>query len=178
MSGGQRQRICLARCLYSTAPIVILDSPFSALDNKIVSNILEDAIRNILLRKKRTVILTTDDPSLLSYAQVRHPSSLLRSLITSQHVIVLDNGRVTAQGTPKDVEKEFPQNQNRSLGQKIKTANERWRLLKTITRCGMVVKNSIENRKKQQQLFPTKQSVQDVYLPRINSRKLLKKLSR
>ena len=178
MSGGQRQRICLARCLYSTAPIVILDSPFSALDNKIVSNILEDAIRNILLRKKRTVILTTDDPSLLSYAQVRHPSSLLRSLITSQHVIVLDNGRVTAQGTPKDVEKEFPQTQNRSLGQKIKTANERWRLLKTITRCGMVVKNSIENRKKQQQLFPTKQSVQDVYLPRINSRKLLKKLSR
>ena len=93
-------------------------------------------------------------------------------------MIVLDNGRVTAQGTPKDVEKEFPQNQNRSLGQKIKTANERWRLLKTITRCGMVVKNSIENRKKQQQLFPTKQSVQDVYLPRINSRKLLKKLSR
>ena len=67
---------------------------------------------------------------------------------------------------------------DRPGGLKVKTANERWRLLKTVTRCGMVVKNSIEDRKKQQQLFPTKQSVQDVYLPRINSRKLLRKLSR
>lgn len=75
------------RCLYSTAPIVILDSPFSALDNKIVHNILgkvsrsdwhqgcpmqclEKAITNILLKKRRTVILTTSDPSLLSLAQV------------------------------------------------------------------------------------------------------------
>ena len=35
LSGGQRQRLALARCLYSTAPIVLLDSPFSALDNKL-----------------------------------------------------------------------------------------------------------------------------------------------
>lgn len=45
LSGGQRQRICLARCLYSTAPIVILDSPFSALDNNIVNNIRGEAER-------------------------------------------------------------------------------------------------------------------------------------
>ena len=28
------------RCVYSTAPIVILDSPFSAVDNNVANNIL------------------------------------------------------------------------------------------------------------------------------------------
>ena len=75
------------RCVYSTAPIVILDNPFSAVDNKVSSNILGKmknnfiiktnvkcfigkAIINILLKKKRTVILTTDNPFLLKHAKV------------------------------------------------------------------------------------------------------------
>ena len=158
LSGGQRQRLGLARCLYSTAPIVLLDSPFSAIDNNLSRSILDKAIVKILGKKKRTVIMTTDDPSILSYAQ---------------YVIVLENGRIKMQGSFEDVLVEYPEAQNASKLIKedklvTKTAHQRWRLLKTVTKCGMIVKNSIETKKKQFKL-PMKHSVQDMYLPKLES---------
>lgn len=115
---------------------MILDSPFSALDNKIVHNILgkvfiltwqavtdtnamqclEKAISNILLRKRRTVIVTTSDPSLLSLAQVGKLKLNFKYFFQfpfSQHIIVLDNGTIKAQGTFQDVKEEFPDNLTR-----------------------------------------------------------------
>jgi len=160
LSGGQRQRLGLARCLYSTAPIVLLDAPFSAIDNKLSHSIMDNAIINILLKKKRTVIMTTDDSNILSYAQ---------------YVIVLEHGRIRMQGSFEDVVAEYPEAQSQSKVIKeeksgTKTACERWRLLKNVTRCGMIVKNTIETKKKQFKL-PMKQSVQDMYLPRVGTSK-------
>ena len=167
LSGGQRQRLGLARCLYSTAPIVLLDSPFSAIDNKLSRTIFDKAILKILAKKRRTVIMTTNDTSLLQFAQ---------------HVIVLEDGRVKLQGTFEKILVEYPEAENPSkviMENKLgtKTACQRWKLLKNVTKCGMVVKNTIETQKKQFKL-PQKQSVQDIYLPKLTSKRKFFRSSR
>jgi len=45
LSGGQEQRICLARALISRAPIILLDEPFSNIDNVTLSKIYPKLIR-------------------------------------------------------------------------------------------------------------------------------------
>lgn len=52
VSGGEKQKIELARALYSGRPVLILDEPYSALDQKS----LLDIERDILMDPKKTVI--------------------------------------------------------------------------------------------------------------------------
>ncbi|KAG8809950.1 hypothetical protein FRC19_004879, partial [Serendipita sp. 401] len=42
LSGGQRQRIALARAVYSRAPLIMLDDPFSALDGETAAHVTPD----------------------------------------------------------------------------------------------------------------------------------------
>ena len=60
--------------------------------------------------------MTTSDPSLLSLAQVQRLKTSVLYILKyplSQHIIVLDNGTVKAQGTLQDVKEEFPENLSR-----------------------------------------------------------------
>ena len=58
--------------------------------------------------------MTTSDPSLLSLAQVeKYNIFFFYQFSFSQHIIVLDNGRIKAQGTLQDVKEEFPENLSR-----------------------------------------------------------------
>ena len=59
LSGGQKQRIALARAIYSPSRTVILDDPLSALDPHVASGVFEKGINELLLKRKRTVILVT-----------------------------------------------------------------------------------------------------------------------
>lgn len=65
LSGGQRQRIALARALYKTPAVVVLDEPSSNLDSE-----GEHALKNAIAKLKEqgsTVIIITHRPHLLSH---------------------------------------------------------------------------------------------------------------
>ena len=81
LSGGQRQRLSMARAFLKDAPILILDEPTAALDA-----VSEGLVLNALgrLRAGRTLFV------------IAHRLSTVRQ---ADRIIVLDAGRIVAQGT-------------------------------------------------------------------------------
>jgi ATP-binding cassette, subfamily B, bacterial len=81
LSGGQRQRLSMARAFLKDAPILILDEPTAALDS-----LSEQLVLNALarLRAGRTLFV------------IAHRLSTVRQ---ADRIIVLDAGRIVAQGT-------------------------------------------------------------------------------
>jgi ABC-type multidrug transport system fused ATPase/permease subunit len=88
LSGGQKQRISLARALYSKARHVLLDDVLSAVDSHTAKWIFDKALMGPLMHN-RTCILVTHNVSLC--------------LPPAKFAVVLDNGRVAAQGTASEV---------------------------------------------------------------------------
>jgi ABC-type multidrug transport system fused ATPase/permease subunit len=88
LSGGQKQRISLARALYSPAAHLLLDDCLSAVDSHTAKWIYDNCITGPLM-EHRTCILVT------------HNVALCVPLATK--VVVLENGRVLAQGDPETV---------------------------------------------------------------------------
>jgi len=80
LSGGERQRLSIARAILKNAPILILDEPTSSLD-AISEEIVFTALRR--LRVGRTTIV------------IAHRLSTVRD---ADRILVLDNGRIEAQG--------------------------------------------------------------------------------
>ena len=60
LSGGQQQRTALARILVSNPNILLLDEPFSALDNHLRFR-LEQEVRQLIGRFGKTVVLVSHD---------------------------------------------------------------------------------------------------------------------
>ncbi|MET0215256.1 MAG: ABC transporter ATP-binding protein [Vicinamibacterales bacterium] len=85
LSGGERQRLGIARAILKNAPILILDEPTSSLD-AISEQIVFDALRR--LRHERTTIV------------IAHRLSTIRD---ATRILVLDDGRLVAQGTHEDL---------------------------------------------------------------------------
>jgi ATP-binding cassette subfamily B protein/subfamily B ATP-binding cassette protein MsbA len=81
LSGGERQRLSVARAIIKNAPILILDEPTSSLD-AISEEIVFAALRR--LRAGRTTIV------------IAHRLSTVRD---ADRILVLDDGRIVAQGT-------------------------------------------------------------------------------
>ena len=88
VSGGQKQRISLARALYSNARHVLLDDCLSAVDSHTAQHIFEHCVLGPLMYN-RTCILVTHNIALC--------------VPQAQHVIVLNNGKITAKGKPETV---------------------------------------------------------------------------
>ncbi|KAF1998900.1 hypothetical protein P154DRAFT_241162 [Amniculicola lignicola CBS 123094] len=88
LSGGQKQRISLARALYSSARHVLLDDVLSAVDSHTAKWIFDQALLGSLMYN-RTCILVTHNVSLC--------------LPHAQFAVVLENGRITAQGSATSV---------------------------------------------------------------------------
>lgn len=81
LSGGQRQRIAIARALVRRPPVLLLDEPTTGLDAATQRGVVEAL--EVLMQGATTVIVT-------------HDMRLVRS---ADRIVVLDAGRVVAQGT-------------------------------------------------------------------------------
>ena len=90
LSGGQKQRLGLARALYTRPKLLVLDEATSAMDAKTEAGI-SDAIEK--LGKTTTVVVIAHRLSTIQHADI---------------VFVMENGRVSAQGTFAEVRKAVP----------------------------------------------------------------------
>jgi len=68
LSGGEQQRVALARCLLREQPVLLLDEPFSALDESTRHEMIE-LTKNVIQQHELCVVLVThnrDDAQLLN----------------------------------------------------------------------------------------------------------------
>src|SRR5438445_242475 len=88
ISGGERQRVALARALVIDPGILLLDEPLAALDAAIKSKIVHD-------------LRTWNQEHRVPVVYVTHSREEVFAL--GERAIVIENGRVIAQGTPHQV---------------------------------------------------------------------------
>ncbi len=91
LSGGQKRRIDIARALLHSPKILFLDEPTTGLDpqtRKTVWNV----IKKLQQDKSMTVFLTTH---------------YMEEAANADNVVILDSGRVAAEGTPHELKTRF-----------------------------------------------------------------------
>jgi iron(III) transport system ATP-binding protein len=88
LSGGEQQRVALARAIVPRPQVVLLDEPFSGLDQRLKESVREETLA--LLRETRaTTLLVTHDPDeALAFADTIH---------------VMEAGRIAQSGLPDEL---------------------------------------------------------------------------
>src|ERR1700739_625325 len=87
LSGGQKQRLALAMALVNDPRVVFLDEPTAGLDPQVRREIYD--IIEELKKEKKTILITTH--------YIEEAEKLC------DHVAIVDQGRVIAMGTPKEL---------------------------------------------------------------------------
>ena len=91
LSGGQRRRIDVARALFHNPKILVLDEPTTGLDpqtRKTLWNVISDLRKN----ENMTVFLTTH---------------YMEEASEADYVVILDNGKISAEGTPLELKNAY-----------------------------------------------------------------------
>lgn len=86
LSGGQQQRVALARAIAPGPSVILLDEPFSALDEYLRES-LRTEVRQLLKNLKATVVMVTHDQG--------------EALALGDRVAVMRNGRIVQVGDPR-----------------------------------------------------------------------------
>jgi osmoprotectant transport system ATP-binding protein len=87
LSGGQRQRVGLARALAAEPPVLLMDEPFGALD-PLTRGEMQDMLRELMARLKKTVLLVTHD--------------LDEALYLGDRIVLLHEGKMVADLAPEE----------------------------------------------------------------------------
>ncbi|MEU0879223.1 ABC transporter ATP-binding protein [Lentzea sp. NPDC005914] len=88
LSGGQAQRVALARALATSPELLLLDEPLAALDASTRLRVRSELGRHLQNYPGHT-LLVTHDP--------------LDAMVLADRLVILEDGRVVQQGTPRDV---------------------------------------------------------------------------
>ncbi|KAF0245111.1 MAG: hypothetical protein FD180_1888 [Planctomycetota bacterium] len=88
LSGGERQRVAIARAVAAKPALLLLDEPLAAVDRPMRARIIP-YLASIPDRLQIPVVVVTHDPH--------------EVLALASHIVVLDRGRVVAQGDPRDI---------------------------------------------------------------------------
>lgn len=81
LSGGQRQRVGLARALAADPKILLMDEPFGALD-PLTRAEMQNMLRDLMTRMKKTVLLVTHD--------------LNEALYLGHRIVLMSEGKLVA----------------------------------------------------------------------------------
>lgn len=93
LSGGQRRRIDIARALIHKPKILILDEPTTGLDPK-TRQLLWNVIADFRKNENMTIFLTTH---------------YMEEAVEADYIVIIDNGRTVAEGTPHDLKNTYTQ---------------------------------------------------------------------
>ncbi len=88
ISGGEKQRVTLARALIGRPKVLLLDEPFSALDNPLRIE-MRDLLRDIRYRFDVPIILVSHD--------------MLETYSIADKIVIYGQGRVVRTGTPQEI---------------------------------------------------------------------------
>ena len=88
LSGGQKQRVALARALAKQPEILLLDEPFSHIDNFKKQSLRRSLFKYLKDKKITCIVATHDQEDVISF---------------SDNMMVLHNARILAYGSPKDL---------------------------------------------------------------------------
>lgn len=137
LSGGQRRRIDIARALLHQPRILILDEPTTGLDPQ-TRKLLWDAVSRMRQEKSMTVFLTTH---------------YMEEAADADYVVILDSGRIAAQGTPLTLKNTYTgdfitlygvtEEQVRGLGHPYEAIRDAYRVSvpDTAAATGLIVRN-------------------------------------
>ncbi len=90
LSGGQQQRIALIRAMALNPQLILLDEPFSSIDNMVKSTIQKQLL-NILKSSHKTAIIVTHDAN--------------EAMALSDKIIYLEEGKIVQYDTPQNIYK-------------------------------------------------------------------------
>ncbi|MGE5541423.1 MAG: ABC transporter ATP-binding protein, partial [Bacillota bacterium] len=88
LSGGQQQRIGVLRALAAEPDIILMDEPFGALD-PITRESLQDELKNLQMRLKKTIVFVTHD--------------IDEALKLGDRIVIMRGGEVLQEGPPEEI---------------------------------------------------------------------------
>ena len=88
LSGGEQQRVALARALAPRPRIMLMDEPFSGLDNRLRDGIRDETL-NILKDEDTAVLLVTHEPD--------------EAMRMADEIALMRDGKIVQQGAPYNV---------------------------------------------------------------------------
>ena len=88
LSGGEQQRVALARALAPQPGILLMDEPFSNLDQRMRERIREETM-GLLHEKDATALVVTHDP--------------VEAMMIADRIVLMRGGRIVQTGTPEEL---------------------------------------------------------------------------